>query len=553
MRRLPIYILIDCSESMVGEPIQALETGLAEMLRILRKDPYALEMAYISIISFAATAKQHVPLTELSQFRLPQLVLGSGTALGGALTLLEQRINSEVVKTTAEKKGDYKPLVFIFTDGEPTDSWQSQAEKFLRNRHLQTVVIGCGPDVNTEVLLRISEFAVVGEQANEETFKTFLKWVSTSVATASQSIDSTGKEAKLSLDKLPVGGGIKIVDENMPKHIPEADKHVFLHCTCQKSKKFYLMKYVKSTGKGYNVTGTFKLDNFETVGGAGVNVSTDLLAKVAPCPYCNNPRVGQCTCGSVLCLPEAPPVKPLRIMITQPCYDNIQIVLDGLKLAYSKYKGKFDCDLFFLNCGSSDMERINANELNRFVKDGGILYASDLAYPNIEQAFPGLMTFKGSSYIGHVKANVEDKELQEVVGNTVNIFFDLVPWTVNTISCGQVILRASQSPIMVVCPYGKGKVFYTTFHNHKQTDKKEKALLELLLLKQLGASRGASLSQISGELKINLADYQKTFGTQNAAINTASGNGGPGTKAVCPWCGKESTYTAGTSIGAGAG
>lgn len=38
--------------------------------------------------------------------------------------MLAQSIDREVGKSTAEMKGDWKPLVFIMTDGMPTDSWQ---------------------------------------------------------------------------------------------------------------------------------------------------------------------------------------------------------------------------------------------------------------------------------------------------------------------------------------------------------------------------------------------------------------------------------------------
>ena len=50
MRRLPIYFLIDVSESMVGEPIMQVEDGISTIIKELRSDPYALETAYISII-----------------------------------------------------------------------------------------------------------------------------------------------------------------------------------------------------------------------------------------------------------------------------------------------------------------------------------------------------------------------------------------------------------------------------------------------------------------------------------------------------------------------
>ncbi|MCF1958341.1 tellurium resistance protein TerY, partial [Escherichia coli] len=49
MRRLPVYLLLDTSTSMYGEPIAAVKNGVEMLLSTLRQDPYALETAYISI------------------------------------------------------------------------------------------------------------------------------------------------------------------------------------------------------------------------------------------------------------------------------------------------------------------------------------------------------------------------------------------------------------------------------------------------------------------------------------------------------------------------
>ena len=51
MRRLPVYFLVDVSESMVGAPIQQVQDGMRMIVQELRTDPYALETAYISILS----------------------------------------------------------------------------------------------------------------------------------------------------------------------------------------------------------------------------------------------------------------------------------------------------------------------------------------------------------------------------------------------------------------------------------------------------------------------------------------------------------------------
>ena len=44
-RRLPVYLLLDTSGSMMGEPIAAVETGVQTLVSALRQDPYALETA----------------------------------------------------------------------------------------------------------------------------------------------------------------------------------------------------------------------------------------------------------------------------------------------------------------------------------------------------------------------------------------------------------------------------------------------------------------------------------------------------------------------------
>ena len=67
-RRLPVYILIDTSGSMKGEPIESVKVGLSDMIASLRLDPYALETACISIITFNSNVNQILPLTDLENF-----------------------------------------------------------------------------------------------------------------------------------------------------------------------------------------------------------------------------------------------------------------------------------------------------------------------------------------------------------------------------------------------------------------------------------------------------------------------------------------------------
>ena len=100
-RRLPVYLLLDCSESMAGEPFEAMKGGLSQLISELRQNPMALETAAISLITFSSVAKQVVPLTDLISFHVPQLKMGSGTAFGQALTLLEKCITDASTRKDA--------------------------------------------------------------------------------------------------------------------------------------------------------------------------------------------------------------------------------------------------------------------------------------------------------------------------------------------------------------------------------------------------------------------------------------------------------------------
>ena len=59
-RRLPVYLLLDCSGSMSGEPIEAVRQGIATLISDLQGDPQALETAYLSVITFDSSAQQVV-------------------------------------------------------------------------------------------------------------------------------------------------------------------------------------------------------------------------------------------------------------------------------------------------------------------------------------------------------------------------------------------------------------------------------------------------------------------------------------------------------------
>lgn len=203
MRRLPVYLLVDVSGSMSGEPIESVKNGLQMLVSALRKDPQALETAYLSVITFGSAAKQIVPLSELAGFQIPEITASGCTVLGEALTLVCECAKKEVVKTTPDVKGDWRPMVFIMTDGIPTDDPKSGIEKFKAMKWGAKVSCAAGPNADVKLLDQITPECVVQlDTADSASISAFFKWVSSSVSTSSKSVNEECKEVE-GLSQLP--------------------------------------------------------------------------------------------------------------------------------------------------------------------------------------------------------------------------------------------------------------------------------------------------------------------------------------------------------------
>ena len=195
IRRLPVYLLLDCSGSMSGEPIEAVKQGIKALLTELKGDPQALETACLSVITFNSTARQISPLTELMLFKEPELTAGGATALGGALHVLADCIRTEVRTSTATQKGDWKPLVFLLTDGAPTDNLDEGIEALKSVSTGNIIACAAGANANTNTLRKITNNVLMMNNLTAGDLAAFFAWVSGSIKAASKSIDAKPGEA----------------------------------------------------------------------------------------------------------------------------------------------------------------------------------------------------------------------------------------------------------------------------------------------------------------------------------------------------------------------
>ena len=297
---------------MIGEPIDAMELGVAQMLAGMRRNPYALETVALSVIAFDRQARVLTPLTDIVDFRKPNFELHPGTALGGAFDLLAQRIAQEVVRTTREAKGDFRPLVFLFTDGYPTDQWRESFARFksIRPKPALVYAFGCGDDVDYAQLQNVADAAFritpTSESELPDLFKRLFVWLSASVQSASLGV---GAENPLDSANGPTPKGVERVVDAYPQSAPGSSTptRVFFPAICARTRKRAVLRFTfdKTVGR-YTQSRSFPVPDSFYEGGSleAPSVSTELIATPpAQCPYCENHGWVYCDCGALYCAP----------------------------------------------------------------------------------------------------------------------------------------------------------------------------------------------------------------------------------------------------------
>lgn len=213
VRRLPIYLLLDTSGSMAGEPIQDVRLGVETFQREVGNDPFAEETVYVGVITFGGEAefvtKGLIPIGKFSdEFNTESISANGQTPLGQALWLLEESLDKDIKSPIkGGEKGDWKPLIFILTDGEPTDEWQKPREVILNRQHkkvINIVTVGCGDRINQQNLKEISLGSAFIMGKDPESFKQFFDWVSQTTSRIAKSVSKPdGGDNPTDIDQPP--------------------------------------------------------------------------------------------------------------------------------------------------------------------------------------------------------------------------------------------------------------------------------------------------------------------------------------------------------------
>ena len=149
---LSFYVLCDTSTSMDGRGIDAVNRSIKELHSQLLDDPVISDKVRIAMLSFDTNARVELPLSRPSDIATMPTFSASGvTNYSRVINLVGDEITRDMA-TLSKTHRPLRPVVFIVTDGSPTDKqWLESLDKLLdtSNPYVPNVVVfPCGFDAS---------------------------------------------------------------------------------------------------------------------------------------------------------------------------------------------------------------------------------------------------------------------------------------------------------------------------------------------------------------------------------------------------------------------
>ena len=180
-RPLHFFWMVDCSSSMAGDRIGAVNHAIQECIEPMREEAAGNPNAqlYIHTLKFASGASwvtaEPVPIEE---FAWEDVEANGITDMGKAFELLAGQLSMPPMPDRA-----LPPVIVLLTDGYPTDDWKRPMEKLLKmpwGKKAVKVAIAIGKDAERSVLEAFTgNPEAVLDEGNPEVLTHFIKWAST--------------------------------------------------------------------------------------------------------------------------------------------------------------------------------------------------------------------------------------------------------------------------------------------------------------------------------------------------------------------------------------
>ncbi|MDR2631625.1 MAG: VWA domain-containing protein [Spirochaetaceae bacterium] len=200
-RTMALFFVIDTSGSMDGSKIGAVNTSIEEVIPAIKEVSNDNADAQIKIAALEFSSGAHWITAngpvECDQFRWNYLDAAGVTDFGAACRALNEKLSTKAFMQ--EATGSFAPAIFLLSDGEPTDEWQSALQTLRQNNWFKAAVkvaVAIGDDANKDVLKEFTgSMEAVLEVHNAAMLKKMIKFVSvraSQVASKSANIGDSG-------------------------------------------------------------------------------------------------------------------------------------------------------------------------------------------------------------------------------------------------------------------------------------------------------------------------------------------------------------------------
>lgn len=198
-QRVPCVIVMDCSSSMEGTPIAALNEGLKKFEEELKADEKARRSARIMLIRVGGfkgdpnEVQIRVPFQDAREFSAPREEASGTTPLGEAVILALQKIDEEKTYLRSQGLSYHRPWLFVMSDGKPNEgpAWTRACAECLRapderRASIFPIAIDSGnPNELDRCIAELQKLSTREVQVMEGVkFSQFFVWLSNSMGSA---------------------------------------------------------------------------------------------------------------------------------------------------------------------------------------------------------------------------------------------------------------------------------------------------------------------------------------------------------------------------------
>jgi uncharacterized protein YegL len=187
--RCACVLVLDTSGSMQGAPIEQLNLGLRSFKDELISDSLAAKRVEVAVWTFGDQVRLVSDFTDAASFEPPLLTAGGLTPMGAAIWDALGRLTARKETYRTNGVGYYRPWVFLITDGEPTDEYETAGAK-VREGESKNAFSFYAVGVSDANMVKLTAIAPVNRppvKLDGLRFRDLFVWLSKSMRTVSHS------------------------------------------------------------------------------------------------------------------------------------------------------------------------------------------------------------------------------------------------------------------------------------------------------------------------------------------------------------------------------